>query len=232
MKLQMHIDGGSRGNPGPSAGGVVLADERGAPVLEAGYFFGVHTNNEAEYTALLRGLDAAVARGVTELTIYSDSELLVRQINGDYRVKSQHLAPLFNSARAKLDSISRWKIQHVMREQNQRADELANLAMDARRDVVEFDNGPTSTPSQSGLPSPAVEACATCMKQPARGACPAGSRSGDRYVFNATVPKGLCVEPAEAIIRAVRVVREGGKVAGDVTCPKPGCGAAFSIKPC
>src|SRR5262245_35294918 len=75
MKLQMHIDGGSRGNPGPSAGGVVLADERGTAVLEAGYFFGVHTNNEAEYTALLRGLDAAVGRGVTELTIYSDSEL-------------------------------------------------------------------------------------------------------------------------------------------------------------
>ncbi len=232
MKLQMHIDGGSRGNPGPSAGGVVLADERGAPVLEAGYFFGVHTNNEAEYTALLRGLDAAVARGVTELTIYSDSELLVRQINGDYRVKSQHLAPLFNSARAKLDSVSRWKIQHVMREQNQRADELANLAMDARRDVVELETGSASPPSRADTPSSAVEACATCMKTPARGACPAGSKSGDRLVFNATVPKGLCIEPAEAILRAVRAVRDGGKPTGEVTCPKPGCGAAFSINPC
>lgn len=229
MKLLMHIDGGSRGNPGPSGGGVVIADERRSPVLEAGYFFGTKTNNQAEYSALLRGLDAAIERGATELMIYSDSELLVRQLNGDYRVKSPQIAPLFSAARKMLDRLARWKAEHVFREQNSRADELANLAMDAGRDVIETDRagGDAPSPASSG-PRPRIQAI--CTIAPARGACRAGCKAKDRFVFDATVAAGLCIEPAEAILKAVRAIREGADSVGDTTCPQAGCRAVFSIR--
>ncbi len=94
MKLVLHFDGGSRGNPGPAGAGVVLGDVQGQGVYEAGFYLGRMTNNMAEYSGLVKGLEEANRRGARELTIFADSELVVRQLNGDYRVKNDKLRPL------------------------------------------------------------------------------------------------------------------------------------------
>lgn len=133
----LHTDGGARGNPGPAGAGIVLTAEDGETRLfEAGYFLGKATNNVAEYTALLRGLDAAVTLGYDAVLLRCDSELMVKQIMGQYRVKAAHLKPLYAEAMDKLDQLASWEVGHVYREQNQRADHLANRAMDAQRDVI------------------------------------------------------------------------------------------------
>jgi ribonuclease HI len=128
--LTLQFDGGSRGNPGPAGIGVTLVDEEGTPLYELGEFLGRCTNNVAEYTALLRGLHAAQALGAARLAVKSDSELLVRQINGVYKVKSPDLKPLFQKAVALINALGQVTVSHVYREGNTRADELANLAMD------------------------------------------------------------------------------------------------------
>jgi ribonuclease HI len=128
--LVLQFDGGSRGNPGPAGIGVSLTDEEGTPLYELGEFLGRRTNNVAEYTALLRGLHAAKTLGAAKLTVRSDSELLVRQINGIYKVKSPDLKPLFQQAVALINALGDVTVSHVYREGNTRADELANLAMD------------------------------------------------------------------------------------------------------
>jgi len=138
MNLTIHIDGGARGNPGPAAAGVVLvtADDRPAILHEAGYFLGHTTNNVAEYSGLLRALELTVPLRPHHVNIFSDSELMVRQLTGQYRVKSPDLKPLYAKATAMLVKLDGWKINHVYREENKRADELANMAMDAKRDVI------------------------------------------------------------------------------------------------
>jgi ribonuclease HI len=140
MKVTIHIDGGARGNPGVAGAGIVLHCDGDQLLVEAGYYLGHQTNNVAEYTALLRALEAAKRAGATQLLIYSDSELLVRQINGEYRVRNAALKDLFDDAFGRLRGFEKWEVRHVRREQNSRADELANLAMDACADVVEIDN--------------------------------------------------------------------------------------------
>lgn len=138
--MNLHTDGGARGNPGPAGAGVSLCDaETGAPIFEAGYWLGEMTNNQAEYSGLLRGLDAAIRVGAEKIEIHSDSELMVRQITGVYRVKNANMIPLFEQAIQRLKKIPHWKIHHVRREQNKRADELANMAMDRRADFIEED---------------------------------------------------------------------------------------------
>ncbi len=126
----LQFDGGSRGNPGPAGIGVTVSTDTGKSVYELGEFLGHYTNNVAEYTALLRGLAAAVALGATKLLVRADSELVVRQLNGIYKVKSPDLKPLFAQAVQLIGKIGDVKIHHVYREGNSRADALANLAMD------------------------------------------------------------------------------------------------------
>ena len=141
----LHTDGGARGNPGPASAGIVLTAEDGQPPLfEAGYFLGKTTNNVAEYTALLRGLDAAAKLGYDAVVIRCDSELMVKQLLGQYRVKAAHLKPLYAEAMDRLDQLASWEVGHVYREQNHRADHLANRAMDAARDVI-----PTPLPEKA-----------------------------------------------------------------------------------
>lgn len=136
MRANIHIDGGSRGNPGPAAVGIVIVDaESGRSRCEKGVFLGQATNNVAEYQGLIRAVHAALDMGATELTIHSDSELMVRQIHGEYRVKSEELRPLFQQAIALLRKAAKWKLLHVRREKNQRADQLVNAALDAGMDV-------------------------------------------------------------------------------------------------
>lgn len=125
-----NIDGGSRGNPGPAAYAVVLRDPNGKIILELAKQFGRDTNNVAEYYGLLAALDYASTHGITALRIRSDSELLVRQMQGTYKVKSEDLKPLYERALKLSRQFKYFAIEHVRRELNREADALANAAMD------------------------------------------------------------------------------------------------------
>jgi ribonuclease HI len=125
-----NIDGASRGNPGPAAYAVVLRDPNGAIILELAKQFGRDTNNVAEYYALLAALDYACSHGIKSLRIRSDSELLVRQMQGVYKVKSADLKPLYERASKLSRQLSYFAVEHVRRELNSEADALANVALD------------------------------------------------------------------------------------------------------
>ena len=140
MKRVVHVDGASRGNPGPAAIGVVITDAHWKVLEEIGEYIGEATNNVAEYRALIRALGAALAQGATEVEIRTDSELLVQQVQGGYKVRSPALRPLFEEVTGLLRQVRRWTIQRVPREANARADLLANHAIDATiaRDWAEY----------------------------------------------------------------------------------------------
>ncbi|MCC6683095.1 MAG: ribonuclease HI family protein [Phycisphaeraceae bacterium] len=136
MHLIIHVDGGARGNPGPAGAGVVIREAASGRFLhEAGYFMAHATNNEAEYHGLIRALQVAAQLGGRHLTIHSDSQLMVRQLLGEYRVKSATLRPLYDQVRKLLAAFQDYKLTHVLRHHNDLADRLANQAMDARSDV-------------------------------------------------------------------------------------------------
>jgi ribonuclease HI len=128
--FQANIDGGSRGNPGPASYGVVVRNERGEIVAKLKKYIGRMTNNVAEYYGLIAALDYAQSNGVRALRIESDSELLVRQMRGHYKVKSPDLRPLFERAKKMSQTFESFRIDHVYREQNTEADALANEALD------------------------------------------------------------------------------------------------------
>ena len=131
MKLTVHVDGGSRGNPGPAAIAAVLSDTDGEIVDSAGEVIGRATNNVAEYRALIFGIERARALGATELDLVGDSELIVKQVRGEYRVKDASLRELHSQVRAALAGFERWSIRNVPREENAHADRLVNEALDA-----------------------------------------------------------------------------------------------------
>ncbi len=130
-ELTVCIDGASRGNPGRAAIGVVVLDG-GTPVREIGEAIGIATNNIAEYRALLRGLHEAASLGARAVRVQSDSELLVRQLTGRYKVKSEALVPLHREARQQMRRFEEIIVTHVPREHNAQADALANRALDAQ----------------------------------------------------------------------------------------------------
>src|SRR5216684_755990 len=125
-----NIDGGSRGNPGPASYGVVIRDPRGEVVAKLKKYIGRSTNNVAEYYGLIAALDYAQSHGIRALRVESDSELLVKQMRGQYKVKSADLRPLFERARKMAQALDSFRIDHVYREQNREADALANEALD------------------------------------------------------------------------------------------------------
>lgn len=125
-----NIDGGSRGNPGPAAYGVVVRDARGDVVARLKKYIGQNTNNVAEYFGLIAALDFAQTHGVRALRVESDSELLVQQMRGHYKVKSGDLKPLFERAKKIASALESFRIDHVYREHNQEADALVNQALD------------------------------------------------------------------------------------------------------
>ena len=133
MKATLFADGGSRGNPGPAASGAVLYGEDGAVLREIGTFLGIATNNVAEWTALLEGLKAALELGIEDLAVRMDSELVVKQIAGVYRVKHPGLIPLHAEAKTLLRRFRSVDVQHVRRAQNAAADAMVNQVLDARR---------------------------------------------------------------------------------------------------
>ena len=134
MKLEAYIDGGSRGNPGPSGIGVYMPG-----FVRIAEFLGTQTNNYAEYSALICALRCAAFARCDELVVYGDSELVVKQILGEYQVRNEGIRPLYDSARRWIELIRKFSIHHVRRENNKEADRLANLAMDRHRNSVEWE---------------------------------------------------------------------------------------------
>jgi len=127
---QANVDGGSRGNPGPAAYGVVVRDPRGEIVARLKKYIGKNTNNVAEYFGLIAALDYAQNHGIRALRVESDSELMVKQMRGQYKVKSEELKPLFERAKKMSQMFESFRISHVYREQNKEADALVNQALD------------------------------------------------------------------------------------------------------
>ena len=133
MKVVVHVDGGSRGNPGPAAGAAVIATPDGEVLEEATTLLGVVTNNVAEYRGLLLGLERAHELGASEVEVVNDSELVAKQLNGLYKVKHPDMRPLHAQALQALRRFESWSIRSVPREQNAQADALVNAALDAAR---------------------------------------------------------------------------------------------------
>jgi ribonuclease HI len=130
-RVVVNVDGGSRGNPGPAAIAAVATDPKGEVLAERSETIGKATNNVAEYRALLLGIELASELGAGELELVGDSQLIVRQVEGAYKVKQEHLKPLHREVTRALEDWKRWSIRHVKRGENERADELLNEALDS-----------------------------------------------------------------------------------------------------
>lgn len=167
--ITLEFDGGSRGNPGPAGIGVVLRAKDGTELVTLGRFIGRATNNVAEYRALITALQKAKELGARRVAIRGDSELVVKQMNGEYRVKNEALRELYDEAQALLGQFEHATIDHNYRHKNALADKLANLAMDRKVDVTDVSAaGPAAAPSPLDMPSPVAPkagdrfACARC----------------------------------------------------------------------
>lgn len=130
MKLIVNVDGGARGNPGPAAIAAVIKDDGGEVLAEHGECIGRATNNVAEYKALLLGIERAAALGASELELVGDSELVVKQVKGEYKVKDATMRELHGAVKKALQGFESWSIRHVRREHNAEADRLVNEALD------------------------------------------------------------------------------------------------------
>ena len=139
MRGFLHADGGARGNPGPAGIGVVLRDEEGNVIGEIARGIGHATNNVAEYTALIEGLELALEKGITDVGVYMDSKLVVSQMKGEWKIKNDQLRRLAVKAQSLLRRFERKTLKHVPRERNAAADKLANQGMDAAALDAELD---------------------------------------------------------------------------------------------
>lgn len=260
MALRIHIDGGARGNPGPAGAGVTIFDENDQPVHEAGYYLGTQTNNSAEYTALILALQRVTSLPSQPIQIFSDSELMVKQITGQYQVKSPSLEKLFEQAQLLLIKVKSWSIRHVRREQNKRADELANLAMDQMRNVVIFDiegegkaaarpptaavtndasqkNGAAPLSAAPGVTPVARRVSVCCTTAPAAGRCPAPPSANAKWEIGPSLPGGICLYAAQSFLTTLLALQ--GADAQEfpqiptltVRCLRGDCGATFAIGP-
>jgi ribonuclease HI len=131
VRVIVHVDGGARGNPGPAAVGAVASDISGEPLAERSEYIGETTNNVAEYRAVLLALELARELGANEVEVVNDSELIARQVSGDYKVKHEGLEPLHAEALRALGEFDGWSVRSVPRAENARADALVNEALDA-----------------------------------------------------------------------------------------------------
>ena len=132
LACRLFTDGASRGNPGEAGAGIVLLDDRDRELATRSLYLGRCTNNVAEYQALLLGLKTAFELGCRQLAIFMDSQLIVRQVQGRYKVKSADLKPLFDQVKSLLADLDGWSITHVLRAENKRADEMANKGIDEK----------------------------------------------------------------------------------------------------
>jgi ribonuclease HI len=184
---RVNIDGASRGNPGPAAYGVVIRDARGEAVAKLKKYIGRFTNNVAEYYGLVAAMDYAHSHGIRAIRVESDSELLVKQMRGLYRVKSADLQPLFERAQKMSAGFDSFRIEHVYREQNREADALANEALD------ETEGKPPNPPNPPN--PPAAKPNSPERTVPRR--IPARFRGGVLYLLeDVGLPDGTVVEVA------------------------------------
>ncbi len=200
MGILIHIDGGSRGNPGPAACGIVIQDASHDLILhEAGYFIGEATNNVAEYQGLIKALQVALEMNLKQVHVISDSQLMVRQILGQYKVKADNLKPLHRQATELFAQFDNWRFEHVKRAHNQRADAVANLAMDAKRDIV------AQSTAAPGTSTPVAPQASTSL------------------TLSVVTPAPCCLRYAK------EVAGESDNPAAIQTLTCPDCGAMFDI---
>ena len=149
--IRAHCDGGARGNPGPAGYGALIQDDHGQVIAELSEFLGLRTNNFAEYSGLLGCLQYALDHGHPHLKVVSDSELMVKQIQGKYQVKSPDLKPLYEEARRRIAKLDGFEIAHALRHKNKDADRLANEAMDRGMKRPEASATPATAPSAAAI---------------------------------------------------------------------------------
>ncbi len=193
--VHAHCDGGSRGNPGPAGYGAVVTDAAGATLAELSEYLGKRTNNFAEYSGLLAVLDWALANGHRRVKVVSDSELMVKQIQGKYKVNSPDLKPLWQGARDRIARLDGFDITHALRHKNKDADALANQAMDRG---MGRGNGTAGVDSLPLRPAPVAPARLPAPAAPAAGA-PAMLRGFTKdgtvhLLGGATLPDGVFVK--------------------------------------
>jgi ribonuclease HI len=160
--ITLQFDGGSRGNPGPAGIGVVLRAADGTPLVTLGRFIGRATNNVAEYKALIIALQQAKQLGARKIKVLGDSELIVKQMRGEYRVKNPDLRVLYDEAQDLFNEFDAASIDHNYREDNSLADKLANLAMDRKAEVTDVDDSPLAAPAPEATKAGDRVACARC----------------------------------------------------------------------
>lgn len=244
QRIELYVDGGSRGNPGPAASAYVVKRSSGEIVKSKGFHLGRATNNVAEYIALLRGLEAVLTEGIREIDIFSDSELMVRQIIGEYRVRSVDLMELFEQVQRKLLSFDRWQIKHIRREFNKEADQLVNETLDFGGETEELDETPEmpEEPKVCKMTKKSAERAvkknklkpASKAPSPAKISEPSAPRKvlvevlsisgepecenlvvGQCFVFSQCVPAGLCVYAAMSLLPQVLAMQN------DPSAPSP-----------
>lgn len=208
MKVVVHTDGGSRGNPGPAAAGFVICDDAGKPLRARAFYLGETTNNVAEYTALIKALESAGELGATDVTVYADSELMIKQLKGAYKVKSDLIRPLFDRADELRSGFESFAAVHVTRDKNKEADRLVNKALDAGCDVEEG--------CDDARRQPARTAKDTIRREPVRlGVLISG---GGRTLLNIQE----CIQRGELNARVAVVISSLSTVAGVERARKAG----------
>ena len=187
--ITAHCDGGSRGNPGPSGFGAVIEDTRGQVLARLSEFLGIQTNNYAEYSGLLAVLKWALANGHSRLKVISDSELMVKQMQGKYKVGSPVLRPLWEEARGLVRRLEKFEMSHTLRGGNKEADRLANEAMDRGmgKDRVQ---GTVAARPYGKLPAPPQTASPKVEKQVFEGFV----KNGVVHLLNGELPDGVFVK--------------------------------------
>lgn len=160
--LTLEFDGGSRGNPGPAGIGVVIRAQDGTPLATIGRFIGRATNNVAEYKALILALEKAKELGAKKIQVRGDSELIVRQMRGEYRVKNADLKELYDEAQSLIYQFEDARIDHNLRDKNKLADKLANMAMDRKAEVTEANESPLDAPTPSAPTAGEQILCPRC----------------------------------------------------------------------
>jgi ribonuclease HI len=192
-----HCDGGSRGNPGPSGYGAVIEGPGGQVVARLSQFLGVQTNNYAEYSGLLAVLKWAPENGARRLRVVSDSELMVKQMKGQYKVASPGLRPLWEEAKRLAARLERFEMRHTLRGGNKEADALANEAMDkgmgkssigSRADA--YEKPPAGVPSRTAAPA----GSATAAPKPARVVLEGFVKGGVVHLLEGELPEGIFVK--------------------------------------
>jgi ribonuclease HI len=191
--ITAYCDGGSRGNPGPAGCGIYIEDDAGKALAELSLYLGKRTNNFAEYSGLLAALEFALRNGHPRLRVVSDSELMVKQMKGQYRVNSPELRPLYEQAKRLACRLDRFEIRHVLREKNRHADRLANQAMDQGTGRNGTKDPLVWTPHPEKPPAPAPQKPET-PKNPETKMLRGFVKGGVVHVLGGDLPDGIFVK--------------------------------------